>query len=416
MSRVVVIGAGIVGLCSAREMVRRGHEVAVIDRGARDQHNCSWGNLGMIVPSHFEPLAAPGMVGYGLRMLANPESPFGFHVPPSPALLAWAWRFWRAATSAHVERASPVLARMHLASLDLTRDLLKELGGDFGFVEHGLLTLCKTAARLDAEAALAEHGRAFGMTVDVLDRAALREREPGVDMDVVGAVHYRNDAHLEPGLLTEALVKDLEARGVCFHWSTDALGFEQDGSDVRAVRTSAGIVEGDRFVVAGGVESEGLAAELGVRIPLVGGKGYTMTVEDPPQLPKASVILAEARVAATPMRGAFRIGGTMEIGAGDLSVSHRRVAGIRRSFCDYFPAFSEATFAGVPVWAGRRPLTPDGLPCLGVAPRFSNCAIACGHAMMGFSLGAVSGRLVAQLLEGEPHAVPLDLFGPDRFG
>lgn len=416
MSRTVVVGAGIVGLCSARELVLRGHEVVVVDQGPREQHNCSWGNLGMIVPSHFEPLAAPGMVGYGLRMLARPDSPFGFHLPPSPALVGWAWRFWRSATREHVERASPVLAKMHLASLDLTRTLMAELGGDFGFAEHGLLTLCRTPERLDAEAELARQGRAFGMAVDVLDAAALREREPGVDFDVVGAVHYGNDAHLEPGLLVEALVRDLESRGVGFHWSSQVLGFEREGAVVRAAATREGAVQGDRFVLAGGVESEALARDLGARIPLVGGKGYTITLDQPPQLPKACVILAEARVAATPMRGVFRIGGTMEIGAGDLSVSAARLAGIRCSFCTYFPAFDEASFEGVPVWAGRRPLTPDGLPAIGKAPGVRNAVVACGHAMMGLSLGAVTGRLVAQEMEGEPPDVELELFRPDRFG
>lgn len=416
MSRVLVIGAGIVGLCSARELSLRGHRVVVVEQGPKDHHGCSWGNLGMIVPSHFEPLAAPGMVGYGLRMLANPKSPFGFHWPPTPSLLRWAWRFWRASTRKRVERAAPVLARMHLASLELYRTLLKDLGDDFGFAEQGLLTLCKTQARLDGEASLAVHARQYGLDVDVLDAAALRERQPGVDFDVCGAVHYRNDAHLEPGLLTAALVRDLEARGVEFVWSSPALGLEVEGARVRAVRTRAGSLEADAFVLAGGVESGLLAKAVGLQVPLVGGKGYTMTVPDPPQLPSACVILAEARVAATPMRGAFRIGGTMEIGARDLAVNEARVAGIRRSFCSYFPAFSEASFEGAPVWAGLRPLTPDGLPCLGVAPGVPNCVIACGHAMMGFSLGPITGRLVAQLVERESPEVALDLFRPERFG
>ena len=119
--RVVVVGAGIVGLCTARELALRGHEVVVLERGPREHRGCSWGNLGMIVPSHFEPLAAPGVVPYGLKMLSNPESPFGFHVPPSRELVGWSARFLRAGTHEHVERASPVLAKMHVASLGCPR-------------------------------------------------------------------------------------------------------------------------------------------------------------------------------------------------------------------------------------------------------------------------------------------------------
>ena len=185
---------------------------------------------------------------------------------------------------------------------------------------------------------------------------------------------------------------------------------------MRAVDTSQGPIEGGHFVLAGGVDTGRLARAVGLNVPLEGGKGYTMTVPNPPQGPKACVILAEARVAATPMPNGFRIGGTMEIGAPDLSVNPRRVAGIRRSFCSYFPAFDEGTFDGVPVWAGLRPLTPDGLPCIGAAPGAPNCVVACGHAMMGLSLGPITGRVVAQIVDGESPEMDLGLFRPDRFG
>jgi D-amino-acid dehydrogenase len=173
--------------------------------------------------------------------------------------------------------------------------------------------------------------------------------------------------------------------------------------------------EGSQFVIAGGSWSPALLRQAGLKLPLQAGKGYSLTLSTPPELPQICSIFVEAKVAITPMAGSLRFAGTMEVGGLDLSINPSRVRGIVKSVNAYFPGFSEADFAGIKPWAGLRPVSPDGIPYLGNVPGLSNLIAATGHAMMGLSLGPVSGRLVAGLLTGEPAFRPIELMAPGRF-
>ena len=146
------------------------------------------------------------------------------------------------------------------------------------------------------------------------------------------------------------------------------------------------------------------------------GKGYSLTLENPRQLPEICSIFVEARVAVTPMGETLRVGGTMELGGNDLSVNPRRVQGIVKSVPRYYPQFQESDFDGVKPWSGLRPCTPDGLPYIGFAKNHPNLLVATGHAMMGLSLGPVTGKLASELLSGEKPSVSLEMLKPDRFG
>jgi D-amino-acid dehydrogenase len=175
-------------------------------------------------------------------------------------------------------------------------------------------------------------------------------------------------------------------------------------------------VDGDEFVLCGGSWSPGLAQGLHLSLPMQAGKGYSLTLAQPRSLPRICAILTEARVAVTPMGGALRFGGTMEIAGLDESINPVRVRGIVHSVPAYYPDFSEGDFANIQPWVGLRPCPPDGLPYLGRTARYDNLVIATGHAMMGLSLGPVTGQVVADLLCGERPAMDLRLLSPDRFG
>jgi D-amino-acid dehydrogenase len=168
-------------------------------------------------------------------------------------------------------------------------------------------------------------------------------------------------------------------------------------------------------VIAGGAWTPELTRTLGVRVLMQAGKGYSLTLPAPRQLPEVCSILTEARVAVTPMGDSLRFAGTMEITGLDTSVNPRRVRGIVQSVPHYFPAFRPEDFRDVPVWRGLRPCSPDGLPYLGRFAAFSNLSLASGHAMMGLSLGPVTGKLMAELLSDEPPSLDLVLLRPDRY-
>jgi len=417
--RVLVLGAGIIGLSSAWHALMRGFEVTVVDRGDSPRDGCSFGNAGMVVPSHFIPLAAPGVVWQGLKWMWNPESPFYIRPRLSPSLLAWGWRFWRASSARRVEAAAPVLRDLNLASRDLYGQWAADAAsgpGDFGLERNGLLMLCRTGAGFEEEARFAERANALGVPARVLDAAGARAMEPGLELDVEGAVFFPKDAHLDPNRLMAGLESRCRAMGAEFHFRTEVAGFGRDGGRLRSVITPGGELEADQVVLAAGSWSPLVARNLGLGLPMQAGKGYSLTLEKPRKRLSFCSILTEARVAVTPMGGRLRVGGTMEISGLDESVAQSRVRGIVRSFCGYYPDFTESDFSSIEPWRGLRPCTPDGLPYLGRSRKVPNLVVATGHAMMGLSLGPVTGKIVGELLDNAPPSIDIRLLDPQRYG
>ena len=413
-NRVVILGGGVIGLCSAYYALRRGFGVTVIEREAAGGDNCSMGNAGMIVPSHFIPLAAPGMISKGLRWMFNPESPFYVRPRVDPALARWGWLFYRNATPKHVARTRELLRDLNLESRRLFVELA-EGGDDFGLEKRGMLMLCKTAKGLDEEAAVAADAREIGLQAEVLDAAAAARLDPGITMDVEGAVYFSQDCHLDPARFMAALRQRVVALGGEIHSGVEVDGFELKDGAIRALTGGGRRFEGDEFVLAGGSWTSELLKKLRLHLPLQAGKGYSLTLRNPPELPKICSIFVEAKVAITPISGSLRFAGTMEVGGLDLSVNPARVRGIVKSVHSYFPKFSEADFEGVRPWAGLRPVSPDGIPYLGRAGKLPNLIVATGHAMMGLSLAPVSGRLVADLLAGTEPFRPIGQMAVGRF-
>lgn len=415
--QVVVIGAGVIGLSTAWQAARAGHRVRLLERGGPDRDCCSLGNSGLISPSHFVPLAAPGMVSMGLRMMADPESPFWFRPRLDPAQWKWGYRFWRAATRERVERASPVLRDLLLESRAAYLRWAETLGNDFGLEAHGLLMLCRTAHALEDERQLAARASALGVEARVVTSAEISKLEPALEVDVVGGVFFPADAHLVPQRLVASLTRWAVEAGVSLEWNTEIRGWKQGhGGKIERVETSRGEIAADEFVLATGAAAENDLRGLSVDLPMQPGKGYSLTLAAPPRLPRLSSILVEGRVAVTPMLGALRVGGTMEIGARDLEIAPRRIAGILRSLHRYYPQLDADLFRGARRWAGLRPCTPDGLPYVGRVTRHPNLIVAAGHAMLGVSLAPATGRVVTDLLNGV--ASPTDRFellAPDRW-
>jgi D-amino-acid dehydrogenase len=411
---VVIVGGGIVGLSAAYELLRRGRPVVLLEKGPANHDSCSLGNAGMIVPSHFVPLAAPGMVALGLKWMLDGESPFWVRPRLDPALFAWGWKFWRSATAAHVERCTPVLRDLNLRSRELFLRHRAELPAGFDLEDVGLLALCRTQQALDHEAVFAAKSNAVGVPTEVLSAAEVRRRDPGVDYDIAGAVLFAKDAHLDPRKLLAVLTAEVTRLGGRLVFDAEVTGWRTEGDLLRAAVTRQGEFAGETFVLAAGAWSPDAAAALGLRLPMQAGKGYSMRLERPVQRPKYCSLLMEARVAVTPMGSALTVGGTMEITGNDLSVNPARVRGIRKAFVRYYPAFREADFEALPVWSGLRPCPPDGMPYLGRTRARRNLVVATGHSMMGLSLGPVTGEIVAQLICGEPPSVALREVDPDR--
>jgi D-amino-acid dehydrogenase len=415
---VLIVGGGIVGLCIAYYCSRKGHRVTLIERGGRNRDGCSFVNAGMVVPSHIVPLASPGMVRLGLRWMWNPESPFYVKPRLSTDLLGWGWKFHRAATQAHVDRAAPVLRDLHLASRDCYREWATLWNNDFNLIERGLLMLCNTEHGLEEETKTAEHARRLGIAAEVLTPSATAELEPNLRMAIAGSVYFPVDCHLTPGRLMAVLTREVERAGVQVSYDTGVDGWRSTGDRIEAMHTNradGAEFSADEYVVCAGIWSQNIVRDLGIRIPMQAGKGYSLTMENPASLPRVCAILSEARVAVTPMGSSLRFAGTMELTGIDERIDAARVRGIVNSVARYYPDVTPAQLEQATVRSGLRPCSPDGLPYVGRVSRFANLSVATGHAMMGISLGPITGKLMAEILSDEPLSCSMEGLSPDRY-
>jgi D-amino-acid dehydrogenase len=416
MSRhILIIGGGVVGLCTAYYCARKGHRVTVLDRGTADDENCSYGNAGLVVPSHFVPLAAPGMVTLGLKWMWNPESPFYIKPRLSGDVLGWGLKFWRAANTEHVRRSAPLLRDMNVASRALFEEFAELTGNAFGLERRGLLCLCRTGHRLEEEAQTAEQARGLGLNATVLNATETAKLEPDIRMDIAGSVYFQDDCHLAPWRFMAALKEQVTRLGAAVSWSTEVQGWRVKGNRIEVARTNKNDFAADEYVLCGGSWSPGIVRDLGLKLPIQAGKGYSLTLPRPRCLPAIPTILTEARVAVTPMGSSLRFGGTMEIAGLDEAINPARVRGIIKSVPNYYPEFTPQDFSDIKPWCGLRPCSPDGLPYVGRAARYMNLAIGTGHAMMGLSLGPITGRLIAEILSGEKPPIDIRLLDPNRY-
>nr|BAQ21924.1 dye-linked D-amino acid dehydrogenase [Rhodothermus marinus]BAR71661.1 Dye-linked D-amino acid dehydrogenase [Rhodothermus marinus] len=409
MPSVVIIGGGAIGLASAFFLRQRGDfSITVIDQGPIGD-GCSYGNAGFISPSHVVPLAAPGVIGKGLRWLLNPESPFYIRPRWDSELFRWLWLFRRSATEAHVTRSAPVLQALLERSRELT-SRLQETVGDFEFRRDGLLMPFQSEAGRHECEQLAREAERLGMAHEWIPAERLAELA-GTKVHAEGGLFFPGDAHLRPDRFTAALHRYLEQQGVRFQPETPVTELERRGGQVTGVRASDGLLAADQVVVAAGAWSARLVRAVGYRLPLQPAKGYSLTFTPPPEgVPLRPLLLTETKVAVTPFREAFRLAGTLELSGLELSIRDRRVQAIYRAAGRYLPALRLPRMEQAEIWAGLRPCTPDGLPVVDRVPGTENLWLATGHAMLGISLAAVTGELVAALISGaEPPVDPTPL-------
>ena len=413
---VVIIGGGINGLSSAYFLQEAGHQVTIIDQ-TDITNNCSFGNAGYICPSHFVPLATPGIVQQGLKWMLNSKSPFYIQPRLSKSLIQWGWHFMRSATEAKVEAAAIPLRDYALFSQQLYTDWTKLPQFNFAYEHKGLLEIFQTAAVEEHAHHTVEKANQLGLTgTKMISKAELDAMEPAHPINAKGAIYFACDAHLYPQKMMHQLIADLKIKGVRFALKETVIDFEKKHNAISKVITNKAAYNADAVVLASGAWSRELAEKLNINIPLVGGRGYSITLEDSPYMMNHPSVLVEGRIALTPMDGnKMRFGGTMEITSTNTPPKLNRVKGIVEAVKKYFPTFDIPLPNIEDVWFGYRPCSADGLPYVGRTKKCTNLIMATGHAMVGMSLGAATGKIVAEIIQEQQPSIDIAIYNPERF-
>ena len=413
MKDVVIVGGGIVGLWCAWHLQQAGRQVTIIDKGIYED-GCSFGNAGMIVPSHFIPMASPGIIATGIRWMFKKDSPFYIRPRLNLELAQWLFLFYRSASRKHVEESAELLRDMHQDSRELYRQLNQTPGFQFEFQQKGILMLYKSQGAEKDELETAEKAHQLGIEAKQLTPDQLKLLEPGLEMSVRGAIHYPRDAHLTPQLFMRQMKQMLEQSGVEFIHECEVLDIDDQGnSGVYISILNKEKLHARNVVVASGSWSGRLMKKSGYRLPMQDGKGYSMTLSNPQLKPSIPAILHEARVAITPMGSDLRISGTLEISGMDDMINQHKVDSILRSVPEYYPQLDVSSYGNV--WFGYRPCTPDGMPYIGRWKEGSSVIIATGHAMMGLSLAPVTGRIVSDIIKRNETVTSSSKLNPSRF-
>ena len=410
--KVVIIGGGIIGLCSAYYLQKSGHNVTVLEQG-NYQEGASHGNAGMLVPSHVVPLAAPGVISQGIRWLFRRDSPFRIKPRLDPSLAAWLWQFRRYCTEAHVEASMPLLRDLSLSSVELFEALSREFS--FDFERNGLLMVHSSKKGEKENLKYAKKAQKVGLLVDLLDQKALRALEPTVQPQMTGGAYYRQDAHMNPGAFVREARAFLSTNGVDCKENITVSGFSTEAGRVSEVLTSQGDFTADEVILAAGSWSPQIGKKLGVKLPIQPAKGYSVTLKSPNTPPRIPMILTEAKVTVTPMGNFLRFGGTLELAGFDHSIDRIRASSILNTIPDFVSGVESSYIKTEDVWTGYRPCTPDGLPIIGRSKLVKNLVIATGHAMIGITLGPITGKLVSDLVNNQSPEINLHKLRPERF-
>jgi D-amino-acid dehydrogenase len=414
--KVVIIGGGIIGLSSAYYLQQSGHEVIVIDK-ADMNNNCSYGNAGYVCPSHFTQLATPGIVQQGLKWMFNSSSPFYVQPRLDKNLINWGWKFIQSATKERVAKAAVPLRDIALLSQSLYEEWTRLPQFSFAYEHKGLLEIFQTKEKQEHARHIYEKALQLGLNdTEFLNYEQLQALEPQTQINALGAIFFKCDAHLYPQKLMQQMIAHLKNVGVKICVEEEVIGFEQQQNSISKIITNQKDYAADVVIMASGSWSKSLAAKLNINFPLMPGRGYSVTVEDEKYAINYPAILMEGRVALTPMDGnKTRFGGTMEITNTNTPPRANRVAGLLAALKKFYPAFDIPQPSIDKVWYGFRPCSADGLPYIGKIKQYKNLVIATGHSMLGLSLGAGTGKLVSEIVNENQLSMDITSFNPNRF-
>jgi len=409
---VVIIGGGIIGLCSAYYLQKEGHQVTIVDQSNLDG-GASYVNAGYLSPSHIIPLSAPGVMKKGLKWMFNASSPLFIKPRLDLDFLKWTWAFNKSCNANHVAKSAPVIRDISVLSQKLYDDIKTTENFTFQYEKKGLLMLCQTEKMLEEELKMADLAKSLGLEAKEVTKEEIKKLEPNVKINAIGAAYFKCDHHTTPQEFMTEMKAYLKQAGITFFTNEEVKDLEVQQGEITSIKTNKQILKADEFVLAAGAWSNLLSKKLGLKLLLQGGKGYSVNTEKPTGITMPA-IMAESKAALTPMHGFTRFAGTMEIAGINHTINKVRVEAIANAVTRFYPSIKLTQEEKDNAACGLRPVSPDGLPYIGKSKKCNNLTIAAGHAMMGWSMATATGKLVSEIISELKPSLELTSYHPDR--
>ncbi len=416
--KILVLGAGVVGVASAYYLARAGHEVTVIERREAAGLETSFANAGQVSPGYSAPWAAPGIPVKALKWLLMKHRPLVIWPMPDPAMWRWGISMLANCTEAAYARNKARMVRLAEYSRDCLRDLRHETGIAYDDRQRGTLQLFRTQQQLDHTGSDTRVLDQYGVPYEVLDRAGCVGAEPAlapVAATLAGGLRLPHDETGDAHQFTQRLAAIAAGMGVTFRYGTTIDALQVDGGAIAGVRTGGGLLTADRYVLALGSYSPLLLRPHGLYLPVYPVKGYSITVPitDADAAPVSTVMDETYKVAITRLGERIRVGGTAELAGYSHTLRAPRRATLETSLNDLFPRGGDVAKASF--WTGLRPMTPDGTPVIGPT-KFANLFLNTGHGTLGWTMACGSGRLLADLVTGHRPNIEHEDLGIARYG
>ncbi len=411
---VIIVGGGVIGICSAYYLNSRGIKVTVLDKG-KIGHGSSFGNCGLIVPSHSIPLAAPGVVLQGLKWMFDSTSPFYIKPRFNYELILWLWKFMKACNQRRTAKGIETLVKLTTESMSLYEQIMDanpEL--DCSVRKDGLLMVYETVEGYNLGLHEAEAVESHGIESQKMTNNELQKFEPGLRNDVHGGVYYPGDGHFDPYKFVNQLSNLVKSKGVDIVEDTEVKDMIVSGNRISKIVTSNKEYTPNWTIITAGAWSPNLAKKIGLGLQVQPAKGYSVSYNRTGLSIKTPMLLSEAKIGVNPVIDGIRLAGTLELTGIDSSINEKRVQAIVGGAHEYL-AGDTAKFEITNVWTGMRPVTPDGVPVIDRIPNMENLIVATGHAMLGMTMGPVTGKAVSEIVIGDSHSLDLTPLKMDRF-
>jgi D-amino-acid dehydrogenase len=415
--RVIVLGAGVIGVTSAYYLSRAGHEVTVIDRQPGCGLETSFANGGQISASHAEPWASPAALVKALKWLGNSDAPLLFRFQRDPDFWSWCLRFLRNCTESRININTERLLRVALYSRKCLAELRSEIALDYDPLHLGILHIYDSEKDFAQARVQAKRMNALGCERHAISAKECLEKEPALSNEkrkLVGGIFCPEDESGNAYKFTAALAEISAELGATFRYETSITRLLSEGGRISGVETDQGVISADAFVLSLGSYSPKFAKPLGLRLPIIPAKGYSVSLPilEEKSAPKVSLIDDRYKMVYSRLGATLRVAGTAELVGFDTTINDRRARLLLDRAAALFPHGFDPNQAEF--WTGLRPQTPDHAPIIGVT-RYPNLFLNTGHGTLGWTMACGSGQIIADLVDAKTSAIPLDGLGLDRY-